>query len=615
MGLTNMKVESHKYLSALVLSTLIVLNTSFGQTKVFPPHWWVGMENDTIELLVYNEDGLKQAPAVKGNIQVLSSELAVNPNYAYVKLRLGNAKPQTLKIGSGRQAVKFELKSRLGFLPAPLNPADAMYLITPDRFANGDIKNDHPKGFKEGKYGKDKPYGRHGGDIKGIINHLDYIKDLGFNTLWVSPLVTNDQPEESYHGYAFTDHYSIDPRFGSNSDYAELVRQMHSRDMKMVMDVVYNHVGDQHLLFTDLPDSSFFNWHKGYEGGFRQTSYRAATLFDPHASESDKEQFKNGWFVKHMPDLNQRNPHVATFLIQNSIWWIEEFGVDAFRIDTYTYPDQEFMGKLAKSLKREYPGFFLFGETWVHGPEIQSYFPQGNKFNPEQTQLDAVTDFTLYYALQEALNQNPGWNEGITKVYYRLAADYLYDRPDLMVTFLDNHDLARALGHNGGDVEKLKTALGMLFTLRGIPCVYYGTEVLMKATDGHGLIREDFAGGWPSDTINKFTEQGRSVAENDMFNYIQKLLAYRNTSKALTEGKMTQFVPQDGVYVYFRHSETETVMVVVNANQENEKTMELNRFEELWPKGSSGKNILSGQPFSGSEIKLAPKSIQIIELN
>ncbi len=610
-----MKGKIYNHLLTHMLFALLIINSCIAQTKIFPPHWWVGMENDTLELLVYNKNGLKEAPKVKGNVQVLSSELATNPNYAYVMLRLDKANPQTLKIGEGRQSVKFEIKSRSGVQPAEIGPADAMYLITPDRFANDDPDNDHPKGFKEQKYGRDKPYGRHGGDIKGITEHLDYIKNLGFNTLWISPLVTNDQPEESYHGYAFTDHYSIDPRFGSNTEYADLVKQMHSRDMKMVMDVVYNHVGDQHLLFTDLPDSGFFNWHRGYKDGFRQTSYRAATLFDPHASESDKEQFRDGWFVKHMPDLNQKNAHVAKFLIQNSIWWIEEFGVDAFRIDTYTYPDQNFMGRLAKSIKREYPNFFLFGETWVHHPEIQSYFTKGNKLNPVQTQLDAVTDFTLYYALQEALNQKAGWNEGITKVYYRLAADYLYERPDLMVTFLDNHDLARALGHYGGDIQKLKTALGMLFTLRGIPCVYYGTEVLMKATDGHGHIREDFAGGWPNDSINKFTEQGRSKAENEMHDYIKKLLDYRKNSKAITEGKITQFVPHDGVYVYFRHSETQTVMVVVNANQDDDKTVDLKRFEELWPVGSSGKNILSGQLFSGSEIMLEPKSIKIIELN
>ncbi len=610
-----MKGDNYKYLVIIGFSLLFNISLGFGQTRVFPPHWWVGMENDTLELLVYNKDGLKKAPVISGEVKVLKSELAANPNYAYVSFLLRDAEPQTLKIGSGRQSVDFQLKARKGYRPSAIGPADAMYLITPDRFANGNSDNDHPKGLKEKMYSRTEPYGRHGGDIKGIISHLDYIKDLGFNTLWISPLVTNDQSEESYHGYAFTDHYSIDPRFGSNAEYADLVKQMHSRDMKMVMDVVYNHVGDQHFLFTDLPDSSFFNWHKGYEGGFHQTSYRAATLFDPYASESDKEQFKDGWFVKHMPDLNQRNPHVANFLIQNSIWWIEEFGVDAFRIDTYTYPDQEFMGKLANSIKMEYPNFFLFGETWVHHPEIQSYFPQGNKFNPVNTELDAVTDFTLYYALQEALNQNPGWNEGITKVYYRLAADYLYERPDLSVTFLDNHDLARALGHYGGDIQKLKTALGMLLTLRGIPCVYYGTEVLMKATDGHGLIREDFAGGWPSDTVNKFTKEGRSATENEMHDYIQKLLNYRRNSKALTTGKLTQFVPQDGIYVYFRHTESETVMILVNANQQDEKTLELKRFEELWPSGTSGTEVISGQPISGDEVVLQPKSIKIVELN
>lgn len=608
-----MKELFYKKHVLLIILSLIIMGKGFSQTKVYPPYWWAGMENDTLELLIYNPGGFKNAPSISGDVELIDSKLATNNRYAFVKVNIAEAKAGSFKIGKGKGAINYELRERSTYLPKGLNPADAMYLITPDRFANGDPTNDVVIGMKEEELDRNEPFARHGGDLKGITLKLDYINNLGFNSLWICPVLTNDMAEESYHGYAITDHYNIDPRFGSLEDYRNLMEQMRSREMKMVMDVVYNHFGTEHHLFKDLPDSSFFNFHKGFDAGYQQTSYRAAALFDPHASKSDRVQFTDGWFVRTMPDVNQRNPHIAAFLIQNSIWWIEEFGIDAFRIDTYSYPDQKFMGELAGRIKQEYPDFFIFGETWVHYPEIQSYFPEGAKYNPVNSNMDAVTDFTLCFAIQEALNKEQGWTEGVSKVYYRLAADYLYENPDQLVTFLDNHDLARIYGHYGENWPKLKTALGMLFTLRGIPCMYYGTEILMKETANHGVIREDFPGGWESDSVNKFVAEGRTELENEAFDWIKLLLDYRSDSKALTEGKLTQFVPVDGVYVYFRSTEEDTVMVIVNTNQKDSKALKINRFAELWPKGSTGIDIATQQKIGGEELNLAPMSILVVE--
>lgn len=608
-----MKELFYKKSVLFIILSLIIMGKGFSQTKVYPPYWWAGMENDTLELLIYNPGGFKKAPTISGDVELIDSKLATNNRYAFVKVNIAEAKAGSFKIGKGKEAVNYELKKRSEYVPKGLNPADAIYLITPDRFANGDKTNDVIKGMKEEELDRNEPFARHGGDLRGITSKLDYINDLGFNSLWICPVLTNDMAKESYHGYAITDHFNIDPRFGSLEEYRELVDGMHSRDMKMVMDVVYNHFGTEHHLFKDLPDSSFFNFHKGFDAGYQQTNYRAASLFDPHASQSDRVQFTDGWFVRTMPDVNQRNPHMAAFLIQNSIWWVEEFGIDAFRIDTYSYPDQKFMGELAGRIKQEYPDFFIFGETWVHYPEIQSYFPEGAKYNPVNSNMDAITDFTLCFAIQEALNKQQGWTEGVSKVYYRLAADYLYENPDQLVTFLDNHDLARIYGHYGENWPKLKTALGMLFTLRGIPCMYYGTEILMKETANHGVIREDFPGGWENDTVNKFVAEGRTELENETFDWIKLLLDYRSESKALTEGKLIQFVPVDGVYVYFRNTDDETNMVIVNTNQKDSKVLKLDRFTELWPKGSTGVDIASQQKIGGEELNLAPMSILIVE--
>ena len=595
-----------RLLNILIFLPLIHLSA---QTHVYPPYWWNGMNKQTLDLLVYDPEGFESSPVVDG-VEVLSSELAPNAHYAYLRIQTPDQTGKsTFTIGKGKKKRIYELRERKAERVHGLDPADVMYLITPDRFANGDPGNDRKKAMAERDYSRDSIYGRHGGDIKGIRDHLAYLQDMGFNSLWICPLMTNDQPKASYHGYAITDHYSIDPRFGTNQEYSQLVNEMHQREMKMVMDVVYNHFGSRHHLFLDPPDSAFFNFHEGY----LQTNYRAATLFDPHVAASDRSRFTDGWFDGHMPDVNQRNPQMASFLIQNSSWWIEEFGIDAFRVDTYTYPDQQFMADLAKAIKEEYPDFFIFGETWVHFPEIQSYFVEGNRYNPIATYMDAVTDFQFCFAVHETFNQPQEWAKGLSKLYYRLAADYLYAHPENSVTFLDNHDLARIYGTFGEDMDKLKASLGLLFTMRGIPCVYYGTEILMKETANHGVIRQDFPGGWPGNEMNKFTAAGRTEAENEMHHYISKILNWRKGSEAITKGKMTHFIPENDIYVFFRYTESDTVLVVLNSNPNDARTVKTERFAEMMP-SQNGTDVISGERVALKELTIQPKSIQIIQL-
>ena len=603
-----------KYTFSMLL-IIISITLSRAQVEAYPPFWWKNMQNDSLHLIIYSAKTLKNPPVISGNAaNIIHSRVADNPHYAFVSLLIDDeVTGSEIEIKVGHQKINYQFKERQPHSVKGLNQSDVLYLISPDRFANGDTLNDLVKGMNEEVHSRDSIYGRHGGDIMGIQNHLDYIHNMGFNALWLCPVLTNDQFRDSYHGYAITDHYSIDPRFGNNTMYKELVDNMHARGMKMVMDVVYNHVGTEHHLFKQLPDSNFFHFHEGREKGFLQTNYRAVTLFDPHASDADKNRFKDGWFVSHMPDVNQNHEPMAQFLIQNSIWWIEEFGLDAFRVDTYTYPDQVFMGELARRIKAEYPDFFIFGETWVHGAEIQSYFVENNPFNPVQSNMDAVTDFQLAFAIQEALVKPQGWTEGIAKVYYTLAADYLYEKPEDHVTFLDNHDLARIFGHVNGDLKKLEVALGMLFTMRGIPCMYYGTEVLMRGVENHGVIREDFSGGWPTDEVNKFDKSGRSEDEEYIHNYISELLKWRANSKAITQGKLKHFVPEDGVYVYFRYHSNDVVMVVANTSDKSQ-TVDLNRFKEIWPVNAKGVEVLSQKPFGGSSLKIGATELKIFNL-
>ncbi|HKL39692.1 MAG TPA: alpha-amylase family glycosyl hydrolase, partial [Cryomorphaceae bacterium] len=435
-----------------------------------PPHWWVDMPSANLEILVHKDQVGENTFELKKQgegVKLTKTTQLPNPNYLILHLEISeSARPQILKFSSKGNAGKFsfdyELKERQK-AERGLSGKDLIYLITPDRFANGDKNNDSFDEMTQTGIDRSEPYERHGGDIQGVIDHLDFIQDLGATALWPNPLLENDQPHESYHGYAITDHYKIDPRFGTNALFRDLMDSLKTRDMKMVMDVVYNHIGNEHHLFTDIPDSSWFHFHDEWN----QTNYRAPALMDPYASAYDKDKMTDGWFDKHMPDLNQKNVHVANYFIQQTIWWVEEFGIDALRIDTYAYPDQDFMRAWGKALKDAFPDLFLFAETWVHGIPVQAWF-LGDALGPEPNYLDGLTDFQLHYAVNEAMNQGQGWTSGIAKVYYTMAKDYVYGHPEKMVTFLDNHDLARFYGVVNKDFDKFKMGIGMLMTMRGI---------------------------------------------------------------------------------------------------------------------------------------------------
>mgnify|MGYP003562723503 CR=1 FL=1 len=585
---------------------------------VAPPHWWVGMENDTLTLLLHGDNLEGYHPSLNySEVRILDSRETTNPNYLFVDLLISDvAEPGIIEIklkAKGKPSIKFnyELKARSGYQPLGLDQSDVIYLIMPDRFANGNMENDALEEMNEKVVDRSEIYGRHGGDIQGIRNHLDYISGLGVSALWLNPVEENNEESSSYHGYAITDHYAIDPRFGSSRDYRSLVDETHAMNMKMIRDVVLSHFGDQHYLYQDLPDSSWVHFWPQYTS----SNFRAPTLMDPHASKADQKRFVEGWFDHHMPDMNLDHPDVASYLIQNSIWWIEEFNIDAYRIDTYAYAELDFTKKWAKAIQAEYPGFFMFAETWVHGAAVQNWYDGNSVGNPNSNKgISGLTDFQVAFALTKAVTESYDWTKGVAAVYYAIAKDYLYEHPEQQVTFLDNHDLARINGIVKGDFDKYKIALGMLMTLRGIPQILYGMETHMQGTENHGVIREDFMGGWPGDSANYF-ENINNPEVSRVFNYTKSILNWRKTSWPVTQGKMMQFVPNDGVYVYFRYFESEVVMIAVNTS-DKAHTLKLDRFEEIIPNSFTAISIPDGASvFVSKKVELQPGSILILDID
>lgn len=458
-------------------------------------------------------------------------------------------------------------------------------------------------------------YYRHGGDIQGVINHLDYFKGLGVTTLWMTPEIENDMKNASYHGYAATDNYKIDPRYGSNALYKTYVEQAHAKGLKIIKDIVHNHIGTGHYLYKDLPMKDFLNQWPTYT----QTSYRDQPVMDIHASEADKKQMLDGWFVPSMPDLNQRNPYVQNYLTQNHIWWIEYAGIDGLRLDTYPYNDGAYMADWAQKLKAEFPNLSIFGETLVNAVASQAYFTGGNTVNRGfDTHLPGITDAVIKDAIFEALNGKPGWTDGVFRLYATLAQDFLYKDATNNVVFMDNHDMSRFYSVVGEDFSKYKAGMAMLLTMRGIPQLYYGTEILMKNFSApDGLVRSDFPGGWPADKASKFTAAGRTEKENEAFNYISKLANYRKTSLALQTGKLMQYVPQDGLYVYFRYTpeNKKTVMLIFNS-EDKEKNLSTARFAERVGQATSATDIITGAKLNSLQsISVPARATLVLELN
>ena len=614
----------HIYFKALLCAMLLSVSLTAQQVQVYPSNWWIGMKYNKIQIMLHgpNVGNATRFELNHPGVQMVKINRFQNKNYIVLDVTiLPTAKPGTIGIkarqGARVDQYNFTLNQRRSgkgnSYAQGVTSSDLMYLIMPDRFSNGDPSNDRIPGMKDQTLRRDTVFNRHGGDLAGIENHLDYLSDLGVTAIWLNPIWENDMPERTEHGYAFTNHYRVDPRLGGNTAYRRLVEKAHAKGIKVIQDAVYNHVGLEHHLFRDMPDSTWFHrWPQ-----FTQTSFKDQTLFDPYAAPEDKKIMSDGWFVTSMPDWNQGNPFVANFLIQHAIWSVEEFGIDGWRIDTYAYNDLAFMNRCNKALYDEYPAISIFGETWVHGVINQSYFCENNYGIGYKSNLHATTDFqTLFYGITPACNEKFGWTEGVNKLYTTLAQDVVYKNPMRQVIFLDNHDIARFYSVIGEDTAKYKMSLAWLLTCRGIPQLYYGGEVLMTGftSPNDGYVRQDFPGGWAGDSLNKFTATGRSPKENAVFDYIKRLANYRKTSSALKTGKMMQYLPVDGVYVYFRYTNNQRVMCIMNTN-DKVVTLDLKRFEEMTRSYSGALDVANGtvSPL-GTSVTLSPFSNLVLEL-
>ena len=620
-----------RYRFLLLLSMLTIYSgQSFAQkstpslvspiVRVDPPSWWVGMKGNKLQLCVYGKNiaGYKVSTLYPGFV-IDKVNKVENPNYLFVDITLAaGIKPGVAELkftdakGSFGYSYKLEQKSTAKGRTQGVDSRDLVYLIMPDRFANGSTTNDEATGMPDHTIRRDSMFERHGGDIQGVMNHLDYIKELGATTVWLTPVQENNQPRASYHGYSFTDHYQVDRRLGSNKLYTDYIALAHSKGLKVMMDMVYNHVGSEHWFIRDLP---MHDWIHQFDT-FTQTNYRATALMDPYASYFDRNKMSSGWFVRSMPDLNQRNPYVANYLIQNSIWWIESTGIDGFRFDTYTYSDLTFMQDLMKRVNLEYPQFTAVGELWDHCVAIEAYFMQHPRIGgAPDSHLTGLIDFQIYDAVNEALNKPMGWIEGLSRIYYTLVQDVLYSDPSRNLTFLDNHDLSRFYSVIGEDLRKYKMGVAFLLTTRGTPSLYYGTEILMKNfADPDGKVRSDFPGGWAGDKADKFTAAGRTAQENEAFDFVKKIAGYRRNNAVLQTGKLTQFVPENDSYVYFRSNAEKTVMVIMHYS-DKPHTLHLSRFAEKLQGFKSYKDILTDHDDQlGAEMTLQPYEVRVLEL-
>ncbi len=590
--------------------------------KAQPPYWWVGMENQKLQLMLYGEDVSLSSPEINyPGVELTETIRVENPNYLFLDLVISNeAKPGTMNIviKIGNRLIppfQYELKERVVDSTARqgFDQSDVVYLLMPDRFSNGDTTNDSQPGMLE-KADRNNPNGRHGGDIAGIKNHLGYIHDLGATTIWINPLVENNNPEYSYHGYAITDFYNIDPRFGSNDDFFNLVKSAHENDLKVIMDMVFNHASVFNWLIHDLPESNWIHQFPDYT----QSNFRASTITDPYASEYDRGRMLEGWFDKHMADLDQRSELLTNFLIQNSIWWIEASGMDGIRIDTQPYSYKEFLTEWSRRVFQEYPDFNVVGETWLQKESITAYF-QKDAHNADgyNSGIPCVTDFPMNSAINKAFNEKDGWTEGLARLYYVLAQDFLYASPQNTFVFADNHDLTRFFTALGEDMDKWKMGMAFLLTTRGIPMIYYGTEILMTGYEheGHGFIRKDYPGGWLGDKKDAFVKGGRTVEQNEAFDYLQKLLLWRKNTPVVYEGKLKQFVPENEVYVYFRYNDDECVMVILNNSNNQIKALNTEKFDECLQGFNYAINFETGENISYLDVlTLSPKSVTILEL-
>lgn len=610
---------------------LLLVAISFAQIqKVEPAFWWHGMKNPDLQILVYGKDISKYQVELSDNIKVKELTKTENPNYVFITINTDEVQKPSFKINfkNGKKTVDsytYELKNRK---PGSadrnsFSSKDVMYLIMPDRFANGDPSNDSQPNLTE-KANRSLPSGRHGGDLRGIINNLDYLQNLGVTALWLTPANEDNEKNTSYHGYAQTDLYKIDGRYGTNEEYLELSRDLQKRGMMLIQDYVTNHWGISHWLIQDLPTKDWIHQFKDGEGkfGFKRSNYRTTSQFDTNVSEIDKQDALNGWFDTTMPDLNQSNPLVLKYLTQNAIWWIEYAELGGLRVDTYPYNDKVAMAKWAKAITDEYPKFNIVGEAWMYNPAHISYWQKDSKIGAidgYNSNLPSIMDFTLFTDLPNALKEEESWDKGMIKIYNSFGNDFLYPDINNILVFFENHDTERFNEIFKGDVRYYKMAMSLIATVRGIPQIYYGSEIGMqgdKNKGGDADIRRDFPGGWKGDSQNAFNPETQTLEQKEFHDYTQKLLNWRKGKEVIHTGKTKHYMPKEKVYVYFRYNDTEKVMVITN-NNEKDQTFDLNRFAESLNGVSKGKDVISGKEFSISpqnKITVSGKSSLILEL-
>lgn len=595
-----------KHTWILFLITLICLNFQNTQAadikKVAPSFWWAGMKNPELQILLYGNQ-ISHADVTLSGSNILLKEVVKqeNPNYLLLYLDLSEALPQTftilLKQGKTTTEIPYELKARThkGEDVKGFTSEDVLYLIMPDRFANGNPENDIVKDMLENEVDRNNSYARHGGDLQGIAKHLDYISDLGVTAIWLNPTQENDMKEGSYHGYAITDYYQIDRRFGSNEDFRNLVKQAHNKGLKVVMDMIFNHCGSENYLFKDKPANEWFNFRANYV----QTSFKTASVMDTHASNYEKKIATDGWFTSVMPDLNQRNRHVARYLIQNSIWWIEYAGINGIRQDTHPYADFDFMSQWCKEVLDEYPRFNIVGETWLNSNVQISYWQKDSKLAaPKNSNLPTVMDFPLQGLMNQAFDEETGdWSGGLYKLYDYQTQDLVYADPMSLLIFLDNHDTSRFATNEekASNLTRYKQAMTFLLTTRGIPQIYYGTEVLMVGDKGKGDgdLRHDFPGGWSGDSTNYFNHKERTDLQNEAFNFTRKLLHWRKNNEVISKGTLKHYSINHGTYVYQRAYNGKSIVVIMNGTN-NPQELDLTSYQEILPSTQST-DFLSGR--------------------
>ena len=592
-----------------------------------PENWYVGMKNSSLQLMVYGKNIRDSRVSVDyPGVKIDSLVRLDSPNYLFVYLNLSGAKPGNMVLNIDGKKVNYPLKARTmsGDKRIGFDNSDVLYMLMPDRFASGRNITKPMKGLNPYVVDRSKPSLRHGGDLEGVRQHLDYFNQLGVTVLWFTPVLENNSPDmnsqSTYHGYATTNYYRVDPRFGTNEDYARLVAEAHAKGLKVVMDMIFNHCGYDHPWVKDMPSKDWFNtpeWMKKGDSYYLQTSYKLTPVLDPYASKVDKRETVDGWFVRSMPDLNQKNPHVMTYLIQNSEWWIETVGIDGIRMDTYPYADRKAMSQWMKILNEEYPNFNTVGETWVTEPAYTAAWQKDSKLSKVNSYLKTVMDFSFYDKINLAKHEETdAWWKGLNRIYNSLCYDYLYENPSSVMAFIENHDTDRFL-ENGKDTLALKQALALLLTINRIPQLYYGTEVLMNGTKEvtDGNVRCDFPGGFVGDKHNAFTAEGRTKAENSMFNWLSKLLKWRRNNMVITKGKQIQFIPYKGVYVIARQWNDQTILTILNGTSQP-VTLPLDRYAEVIGNHQEAKDVISGRKVKlGSELQLKARDTKVIELS